>query len=300
EHMNFINEIAVRILPAMPEKLVGYFSKRYIAGDSLEDAIKVVKDLNKKGICATIDILGELVNDREDAVQAMKDNMEILEAIEADKLNSNLSLKPTHLGLKIDRDFCLSNIKKVVEKAEKMGNFVRLDMEDSTCTSDTIYIYKELRKNSESIGIAIQAYLRRSYFDVKSLEPYHPNIRLCKGIYREPREIAYKDRDVINKNYALLLEKLLKNGCYVGIATHDESLIWEAYRLIDELNLDSQKYEFQMLLGVDPQLRDIIVNDGNRLRVYVPFGKDWYPYSLRRLKENPRIAGYIIRNIFTD
>lgn len=298
--MNFINEIAVRILPAMPEKLVGYFSKRYIAGDSLEDAIKVVKDLNKKGICATIDILGELVNDREDAVQAMKDNMEILEAIEADKLNSNLSLKPTHLGLKIDRDFCLSNIKKVVEKAEKMGNFVRLDMEDSTCTSDTIYIYKELRKNSESIGIAIQAYLRRSYFDVKSLEPYHPNIRLCKGIYREPREIAYKDRDVINKNYALLLEKLLKNGCYVGIATHDESLIWEAYRLIDELNLDSQKYEFQMLLGVDPQLRDIIVNDGHRLRVYVPFGKDWYPYSLRRLKENPRIAGYIIRNIFTD
>jgi proline dehydrogenase len=170
-------------------------------------------------------------------------------------------------------------------------------MEDSTCTEATLALYDRLRRDADNVGVVIQAYLRRSLDDVDRLVERRANVRLCKGIYIESRNIAYRDRDIVRRNFALLLERLLRGGCYVGIATHDEILAWEGIRLVRELRLSTDRYEFQMLLGVDEPLRRILIGSGHRLRVYVPFGERWYEYSLRRLKENPRMAGYVLKNI---
>ncbi len=296
--MNLLDQLVVSALPFIPKPIVGYFSKPYIAGPSIQDAIRVVRELNKQGAMATLDVLGESVTSREQATAAAQTYEEVLGTIDREKLDSNISVKLTQLGLKIEEEFCYQNTRRVVEKAASLGNFVRIDMEDSSCTTDTIAIYKRLREDFDNVGLALQAYLRRSIKDVRDLLPLKPNIRICKGIYVEPREIAYKDREIINRNFTLLVETLLRQGSYVAIATHDERLVWEGYRLIDELNLASEDYEFQMLLGVDEQLRRIILGDDHRLRVYVPFGKEWYAYSVRRLRENPRIAGYVFRAIF--
>lgn len=296
--MNLLDQLVVSALPLIPKPIVGYFSKPYIAGPNIQDAIRVVRELNKQGAMATLDVLGESVTSREQAEQAARTYTDVLDTIEREKLDSNISIKLTQLGLKIDEEFCYENTKLVVQKAAALGNFVRIDMEDSSCTTNTIAIYKRLRDDFDNVGLALQAYLRRSIKDVRDLLPLKPNVRICKGIYVEPREIAYKDREIINKNFTLLVETLLREGCYVGIATHDERLVWEGYRLVDELGLKTEDYEFQMLLGVDEQLRRIILGDDHRLRVYVPFGKEWYAYSVRRLRENPRIAGYVFRAIF--
>jgi len=188
----------------------------------------------------------------------------------------------------------------LLDHARQLDNFVRIDMEDSTCTTPTLEIYRELRKSYDNVGVVIQAYMRRSHDDVRELAAMKANVRLCKGIYVESRHIAYRDRDIVQRNFADLLAHLLDAGCYVGIATHDELLVWEGLRLVRDAQLDRTRYEFQMLLGVDQTLRDILVEAGHRLRVYVPFGKRWYEYSMRRLKENPRIAGYILKNLFSN
>jgi proline dehydrogenase len=185
-----------------------------------------------------------------------------------------------------------------LRRASELNNFVRIDMEDSSCTSETLRIYRELRREFTNVGVVVQAYLRRTLDDVAELGDLRPNYRLCKGVYLEPREISYRDMRVINRNYVTLLERLLRGGSYVGIATHDELMVWEAFRLIRELRLPSNAYEFQMLLGVDEQLRDIIHAAGHNLRVYIPFGRDWYAYSVRRLRENPRLAGYVFKAMF--
>jgi proline dehydrogenase len=205
-----------------------------------------------------------------------------------------VSIKLTQLGLKIDKRACLELATSVVAHAKELGNFVRIDMENSSCTSDTLEIHRALRLNHTNVGVVIQAYLRRSYDDITSMTDLRPNLRLCKGVYVEKREIAYPDMDVINRNYVHLLETLLRRGSYVGIATHDERMVREAMRLIRELQLDRGAYEFQMLLGVDEELRNLIQAAGHPLRVYIPFGKDWYAYSVRRLRENPRLAGYVL------
>ena len=247
---------------------------------------------------ATVDILGEEIKQKEDALQVVQQYKEVLAAIEKHKLDSNVSIKPTHLGLKIDKEFCYNNILSIVEEAQKYRNFVRIDMEDHTCTSDTLELYSRIRKELPNVGIVVQSYLRRTISDVDKLAEQKANLRLCKGIYVEPRKVVYRDREIINDNFKYCLEKLLSKGCYVGIATHDEKLIWHALSVIDKLKIDGEKYEFQMLLGVTEELRDILVKDGHRLRVYVPFGEHWHAYSLRRLKENPRVASYIIKHIF--
>ncbi len=223
---------------------------------------------------------------------------EILKVIDREKLDCNVSLKPTHMGLKLDKHFCYQNIRSIVEQAKKFNNFVRIDMEDHTCTDDTLEIFLKLQAEFGNVGTVIQSYMRRTVDDVNNLCEHKANLRLCKGIYVEPREVAYKDKGTVNDNYLYALEKLLAGGCYVGIATHDEKLVWGAKMLIDKLQLKREEYEFQMLLGVDEQLRDIIVAAGHRLRVYVPFGEQWYAYSVRRLKENPNMAGYIVKAIF--
>ncbi len=297
--MGILNKMISLTLPIVPKPIVGIFSRPYIAGEHMEDAIRVVRELMAEGACATIDVLGEEVKSPEKAKNALANYLEVLDVIQAEQLDANISIKLTQLGLKIDKEFCYQNIYTLVKAAKAHGNFVRIDMEDSTCTSDTLDIYRRLRQEFDNVGTVLQAYLRRTIQDINELLPLKPNLRLCKGIYIEPREIAYKDKEIINKNYAYALEKLLTGGAaYVGIATHDEKLVWEALRIIDQYQVPRDRFEFQMLLGVDPQLRRIIIRSGFKLRVYVPFGTEWFAYSTRRLKENPNIVGYILQNLW--
>jgi proline dehydrogenase len=297
--MSFFDKLVVWSIPFVPKPIVGYFSKNYIAGSYLDDAVKVVKDLNAGGMMATVDLLGEEVLEKEQATRAAGMYRSILDRIAQEKLDANVSVKPTQMGLNIDTEFCYQNIKGIVEQAKEMNNFVRIDMEDRTVTSATIELYLRLKKEFDGyVGTVLQSYLRRTSMDIRELIEHKPNIRLCKGIYVEPRTDAYKQMPIINENFKYCLELLLQNGSYVGIATHDEVLVWHAIKMIEKLGLKKDQYEFQMLLGVDEGLRDIIIRAGHRLRVYVPFGEDWYPYSIRRLKENPKMAGYVFKSIF--
>jgi proline dehydrogenase len=296
--MNWFNKLISLVLPFVPKPIVRFFSRHYIAGNTLEDAVKVVRDLNQQRMMATIDVLGEEVRVKDQSLHAVDLYKKVLDAIHQEKLDANISLKPTHMGLNLDKAFCIQNIRSLIEYARKYNIFVRIDMEDATTTDDTINMYLNFIKEFENVGTVLQSYMRRFIEDINLLIPHIPNLRLCKGIYNEKREIAYKDKVIINWNFNYGLEKLLSHGCYVGIATHDEKLVWHALKLIDSLKLTAKDYEFQMLLGVDHELRRILVNSGHRLRVYVPFGTEWFGYSTRRLKENPAIAGHIIRNIF--
>ena len=298
--MELLNKFIVLTMPLAPKFLVRRVANRYIAGDSTEDAVRVVRQLNQNGMMATLDVLGEHITKNEEAEATAADYLEALEAIDRERIDSNVSIKLTAFGLKLDFDLCLANVRRVVQRAHELKNFVRLDMEDSTCTTDTLRIYDLLRKEYRNVGVVIQAYMRRSLADIRGLmqNGAPTNFRICKGIYIEPRPIAYKSHELINKNYTFLLSEMLRHNAYVGIATHDERLVWDAMRLVDELKLPREKYEFQMLLGVDEELRDTIVKAGHRLRVYVPYGKSWYAYSVRRLQENPQIAGYVVQNFF--
>ncbi len=297
--MSLFDKMIVWGIPFVPKPIVGFFSKNYIAGSKLEDALRVVKDLNSQGMMATMDLLGEEITRLEQAAAAAEEYKLMLKTIDEQKLDANVSLKPTHMGLNLDAEFCYNNIRNIVETAKSYDNFVRIDMEDHTVTDKTIDMYLNLKSEFEGhVGTVIQSYLRRTSDDVNRLMKHKANLRLCKGIYVEPREIAYKDMAIINENFNHSLEKLLRNKCYVGIATHDEKLVWYALKVIEDLMLNRDEYEFQMLLGVDEQLRKIIVNAGHRLRVYIPYGKDWYAYSTRRLKENPRMARMVLKKIF--
>ncbi len=295
--MSLINHLIASTLPYIPKSIVGFFSKRYIAGETLEDAVRTARELMQQGACVTLDVLGEDVTRKEEATGYAEQYIRVLETIRKEKLDANVSLKPTQMGLKISRDFCLETIGDIAAKATEMGNFVRIDMEDISCTDDTFWLYRQL-KSRYNTGTVLQAYLRRSDSDLDELIPLQANLRLCKGIYREPYQAAYQDREIIRWNYLHLLERLLEGGCYVGIATHDELLVWGALRLIKKMNLARDRYEFQMLLGVREPLRRLIIAGGHRLRVYVPFGAHWHAYSIRRLKENPQIAGHVLQNIF--
>jgi proline dehydrogenase len=273
-------------------------SSRYIAGDTIDEALSVVRRLNDEGFMATLDVLGEFVNSPEEAWKAAEEYRSVLRQIHAQKLDSNVSLKLTQMGLKLDVDLCHQVTRSVVQEAFDLGSFVRLDMEDSTCTDDTLEVYDRLRTEFSNVGCVIQAYLKRSMEDVRKLTAHRANVRLCKGIYVESPEIAIKDPLGINANFERLLREMLVGGSYVGIATHDYRLVEAAYRIIEELKLDRSAYEFQMLLGVTEALRASILERGHRLRVYVPYGSQWYAYSLRRLKENPQIVGYAVKAMF--
>jgi proline dehydrogenase len=289
--------LLARSLPLVPRPIVRRVSRRYIAGEGLSDAVDTVRALNTEGLMATLDILGESVHDRALVQRALDDYREALRAIRDRTLDSNVSIKPTQFGLKIDFDLCFRTVRALVEEARGLGNFVRIDMEDSSCTSATLDLYARLRADGfDNVGVVLQAYMRRSLADVGALPP-RANVRVCKGIYIEPEEIAFKERDLVNRNFARLLEALFDRGDYVGIATHDEEVVYEAQRLVETRRLPHTAYEFQMLLGVAETLRRVIRRDGHRLRVYVPYGAEWYAYSLRRLKENPRIAGYILSGL---
>ncbi len=288
--MAFLDRAIVRLLPAVPKGVVQRLSSRYIAGPSLDDAIRVVQRLDAKGKLATVDVLGEEITSPDEARAIAGQYLDVLARIEEAGLEANVSVKLTGFGLELNEELCRDNLEAVVHDAAARGNFVRIDMEDSSTTDRTLALYRELRRGGQvNTGVVLQAYLRRSLDDLEGLE----NVRLCKGIYVEPPELAFREFAEVRANYVLCLERLVSQGSYVGIATHDEYLIGEALRVLREAGVGRDRYEFQMLLGVRPDRADELVSDGHRLRVYVPYGRYWYEYSLRRLQENPKIAGYV-------
>jgi len=297
--MPILNQLITTVLPFIPKTIVGQVAKRYIAGVRLSDGIQVVKNLNEKGMMATMDLLGEDIKNAGETELIRNGILSILQSIKVNKLNSNVSVKPTQLGLEIDKELGYHNLNTIIKEADRLGNFVRIDMENATTTDDTLTMYRRIRADGfNNTGVVIQAYMRRSETDVRSLVKERANIRLCKGIYNELQSIAYKKQQEIRNNYLTLLEIIFKAGSYVGIATHDDYLIDRACEMIQKFGLDKEQYEFQMLLGVREKRRDAIVQNGHRLRVYVPFGEKWYAYSTRRLKENPHMAWYITKAIF--
>jgi proline dehydrogenase len=292
--VGLLDRTLARLLPAIPRPVVERLSEPYIAGRSLADACRVVKRLNARARMATIDVLGEEITRADEAEAIARCYHEVLAAIEREGLDSNISVKLTGLGLKLDLDLCRRLLEALVRDAAARGNFVRVDMEDSSTTDDTLRLYRELRERGlDAVGVVLQAYLRRTLADIRELSDLRPNVRLCKGIYVEPPELAFQEFEAVRANFALALEALLAAGAYVGVATHDEWLVGEGLRLVRESGRTRDEYEFQMLLGVSTALGERLVRDGHRLRIYVPFGEQWYAYSLRRLQENPKIAGYV-------
>ena len=297
--MQLLNKLVVATIPAIPRPIVRHFAGRYIAGETIQDAVRCVRQLNSEGVCATLDVLGEDITNEDEAAVSRKHSIEVLHTIARERLDSNLSIKLTSLGLKLGKEICSKNVREILTVAKQYGTFVRFDMEDSTCTTDTIEVFQTLQKEFPHTGIVLQAYMRRSEDDTKNLARNRTNFRLCKGIYKERPEIAFQGRKEVQDNYIKLLELMLKSKCYVGIATHDSVLIDAAYRLIRETGVKKTEYEFQMLLGVRPELRKRLVGDGHKVRLYVPFGEHWYGYSTRRFKENPEVAGYVFKALFT-
>jgi proline dehydrogenase len=289
-----LDRAIVSVLPAMPKAVVRRISSRYIAGSEVEDACRTVAALNEAGKMATIDVLGEEITSAEEATAIVRAYHDVFETIESKRLDSNVSVKLTALGLNLGYDLCRANLETVVRHAAESGNFVRIDMEDSSTTDDTLRLYRGLREAGlDNLGVVLQAYLRRTLDDIASLADLTPNVRLCKGIYVEPPDLAFQDAMEVRANFVASLTALLEAGAYVGIATHDEWLVSEGKRLVAEHERAPERYEFQMLLGVRERLGDALVAEGHRLRIYVPYGEHWYAYSLRRLQENPKIAGYV-------
>lgn len=295
--MGVIDKAIAGSVTVIPRPVVKRISSRYIAGERLEDAVATIRDLNKEGCVATVDVLGETSDNKKEAASKLQDYKEVLDALDERGLDSGISVKLTGLGLLFDEELCRSNLEEIVEYAAEKDRFVRVDMEDSPFTATTIQMVLDLHERHNNVGAVIQAYLRRSLQDVVRLSGAGVTVRLCKGIYDEPRRIAYKNFHTVRHHYVVLLEELFRSGVYVGIATHDEHLVLHAQRLIHQLKVPQDRYEFQMLLGVDEELRGILVESGYKVRVYVPFGEEWYEYSTRRLQENPKIARYVAEDV---
>ncbi len=298
------NKMIAALLPYMPKKLVWIFSKEYIAGETLAEAIANAKKLNNEGIMTTLDVLGEFITTLEEAEENKQEYLEVIEEAEKAKINGNYSLKPTFFGLLIDREVAFQHIREVVAKAASYDNFVRIDMEDSPCTDMEIEMYRKLKEEfPANVGLVVQSYLKRTHADIEGLKDIHTeknpvNLRVCKGIYVEPAEIAFKKYEEVNEHFLGDIEYMFQEGMYPGIATHDKPVVEGALSLIEKHKVSKEKYEFQMLYGVTPALRKSIMDKGHRMRVYVPFGKQWFGYSTRRLKENPKMAGVIIKALF--
>jgi proline dehydrogenase len=298
------NKFIASILPYFPKKFIWIFSRAYISGVTMADAIRSSKELNAQGVRVTLDVLGEFIKSLDEAEENKQEYLDLIDETERNGINGNYSLKPTSFGLLIDKDVCYTLMREIVAKAASFNNFCRIDMEDSPCTDLEIELYRRLHAEfPTNVGLVVQAYLKRTYNDLENMldmnTPEIPtNYRLCKGIYIEPAEIAYKKYEEINQHYLENLEFMFKNKIYVGIATHDKPLIEGAYELIRKYNVPKNMYEFQMLYGVTPKLRQSIVDGGHVMRVYVPFGERWFGYSTRRLKENPKIASHIIKALF--
>jgi len=295
--MNFINKIIISLIPFLPKSIVQVFSKKYVAGIDNMQALNAIMKLNKEGQDATIDILGEHTPTSEDCTSITNKYINLLKEIDNKKLACNLSIKPSHIGADISYQLVYENFKKILKIADTYNNFIRIDMESSNLTDMTIKLYEDLKSISNNIGVVFQAYLHRTENDILKLSK-DSNIRLCKGIYKESEDIAYQDYHDINKNYIKILKTVFKKGIYVGIATHDKSLIEECIKIIKEKDIAKDRFEFQYLYGVPMNKTIDTYKEKNfKIRSYIPFGEDWYDYSIRRIKENPKIASYVIKNI---
>ncbi|GET20013.1 proline dehydrogenase [Prolixibacter denitrificans] len=298
------NKMIAGILPYMPKKLVWIFSKRYIAGENIEDALRESRKLNAEQTMVTVDILGEYIKELSEATENKKQYIELIKRFTDEKIDGNFSVKPSMFGLLLDKESCYQNIREIVAAADECDSFIRVDMEDSTCTDAEVEIFRRLKAEFPTrVGLVVQSYMRRTLSDVRDLMDMHSeeaplNFRLCKGIYVEPVEVAYKKYQEVRDHYLEDLEYMLQNGIYVGIATHDKYLVDKAFELLEKYNTPKDKYEFQMLYGVTPDLRSRIMSAGHRMRVYVPYGVEWFGYSTRRLKENPNMAWLIIKALF--
>ena len=297
--ISILNSVIIKIITLLPKSIVQLFSGRYVAGEKHKTALAVVKSLNNQGFSATIDILGEHVQDITEANQITSEYIDLYDEIAENQLDCNISIKPSHIGLDLGEDQFLDNLNLLIDKAIKHENFLRIDMESSLVTDITIKAYTQMLKRSKAVGTVFQAYLFRTLDDIKKVQSNHLNFRLCKGIYKESEDISIKNRKHINENYLKILRHAFTANNYVGIATHDIDLLENIYSLIEELNVSSDRFEFQVLYGVPMSgwLEKHLENE-YKVRVYVPFGPDWYDYSIRRLKENPNIAGYVIKNLF--
>jgi len=294
-----INNILASSVPIMPKWFIKLFSKSYIAGHEPKEVINIVKNLNAQGFSATIDILGEHTKSQETTNSVTKEYIQLYNDITKNSIDSNISVKPTHIGLDISMGLALENFKKLIEKASESSNFLRIDMESSKNTDSTFEIYKDLFKTYPKVGVVLQAYLKRSIADIEKLASPGFNARICKGIYREDKNIAYKYSDDISKNFLAMAEKMLAKNSYACFATHDLRLIDDLISLVIKMNADPTKFEFQVLYGVPMKGKlKKLLRSGYKVRIYVPYGPEWYEYSIRRLKENPNIAGYVIKNLF--
>jgi len=296
--VRFVDRLIATSLPVVPRPLVRHFADRYMAGETLADAVATVSALNGIGAAATVDVLGEFVHDVAQCQATADEYVALLDAIARERLDANVSIKLSALGAEIDPQLALDHTRRVVLAAAGHGSRVRIDMEHSGLTDETLAIYRTLREEGhDNVGIVLQAYLRRTFGDVRALADLAPGVRLVKGIYIEPPDIAYTEPALVNRNFLALLRDLVDRGWAVAVASHDDELVGEARRLADERHLDPDGFEFQLLLGVKEPLRDELIAAGHRVRIYVPYGQAWYAYSLRRLKENPSIAGYVARDV---
>ena len=296
-----INNILVSSVSILPKWFIKLFSKSYIAGHEPKEVINIVKNLNTQGFSATIDILGEHINSQEKTNSITNEYIKLYSDIAKNSVDSNISVKPTHIGLDISMDLAFENFKKLVEKASERSNFLRIDMESSKNTDSTFKIYDDLFKIYPKVGVVLQAYLKRSIADIEMLAGPGFNARICKGIYKENKNIAYQNSEDINKNFLAMAKIMLAKNSYACYATHDLQLIDDLISLTKDMNADPSKFEFQVLFGVPMKGKlKKLLESGYKVRVYVPYGPDWYEYSLRRLKENPNIAGYVIKNLFAN
>lgn len=293
--MSLLDSLVARSLPLTPRFIVGRVARRYIAGETLDEALATIRDLGTRGATTTIDVLGEFIRDFGEAEATAREYERVLDALVREKLPVNVSVKLTAFGLLLDRDRCLGLVRALARRAADGGGFVRVDMEDSSCTDATLAVARTLRSEGLPVGVVLQAYLRRTAADAAALAAEGMPVRLCKGIYREPPEIAFQDRKEVRASYSRNLRVLLRGPARVGIATHDEVLLDDARSALHEWSVPRERYEFQMLLGVRERLRDELLAQGHPVRIYVPFGRAWYGYSVRRLRENPAIAGHVFR-----
>lgn len=297
--MQFLNVLMARAIPFVPRAVIQKISRRYIAGATLGEAVARVRQLNAQGFGVTLDVLGETVSTPQQAEQTALEYMDVLEAIQANELNATISIKPTALGLLLDRQQCERLAGGIVEAAQRRNNAVCIDMEDVTCTEKEIDLFTHLRARHGNVGLALQAYLKRTYQDVQLLTREPGTLRICKGIYVEERSHlvndAWNDRSAINTHFLNHVRHCFNAGSFVAVATHDAALIEHVIALARDLGIDTNQFEFQMLLGVCEPLRDRVARRGFSVRIYVPFGRDWYGYSTRRLNENPSIAGYVAK-----
>lgn len=283
-------------------RLARRFAQRFVAGETLDTAIAAVRALNARGITASLDLLGESVTNAADAASTAEHYVNMLDRIAAERLDCNVSVKLTALGQDISDDVCLANITKVLDKAKQHGTFVRLDMESSAYTERTLAMFREhlFPRYPNEVGIVLQSYLRRTAGDVAEAITLQCRVRLCKGAYKEPATVAFPDKADVDANYVACMKRLVAEGRYPGLATHDEAIIAAARAFTSEQGIPAERYEFQMLYGVRRDLQDALVAAGYRMRVYVPFGTQWYPYLMRRLAERPANVAFMAGNIVRE